>query len=216
MKSSELKQVSFFSELSELKLEKLLVKFCQKQFLKNQVIFQEGDPGNELFIVTEGKVKIFRLYPDGREITLAVLKPFNYFGEFSLLDRLPRSAGAVAVENTILHVLEKHSFDEFLKENSQASLEILKAMSIMIRKTNDRIESLSFRDSKGRLASKLLEMSKNGTHSVSATHQELSEMIGTARETVTRSLNFFEKNNILKLERAGISILLPSELEKYL
>ncbi len=216
MKASDLKQVSFFSELSEIKLEKLFAKFYQKPLLKNRLIFQEGDAGNELFIVTEGKVKIFRLYPDGREMTLTVLKPYDYFGEFSLLDGLPRSAGAAAIENTILYVLEKHAFKEFLKENLQASLAILKAMSLMIRKTNDRIESLSFQDSKGRLAARLLEMSRNGAVPVSATHQELSEMIGTARETVTRSLNFFEKNKILKLERSGISILDISELEKYL
>lgn len=212
IEAKELKTVPIFSELSEARLEKLFSKFRKTKVKRNTMVIQQGEAGRELFILAEGKIKIFLSYPDGREVTLTTLQPRDHFGELSLLDNLPRSASARTLETSLLYTLDKDSFNEFLDENPEAIAAILAAMSRMVRRLTDQVHSLSFQDVRGRVARKIFEMAQSEMTAV--THQELADMVGAARETVTRAINFFEEKKIIQMDRKGILLLAPDELAK--
>lgn len=217
-----LKNVSIFSQLPQGRLAKLLEKLRRRTVKKNTLLFQTGDPGTELFILDEGKIRIFLSHPDGREMTLTVLEPYEYFGELTLLDGLSRSASAITLETSTLFSLSKEAFHEFLAENPAAIYGLLKASSLLIRRLTDQVQSLSFHDVRARVARKILEMAQKGSRKgngveipFSVTHQDLANMVGSARESVTRAINFFEEKGMLKMDRKSILLVSPGDLEKF-
>src|SRR5690606_25383107 len=137
---------------------------------------------------------------DGREKTLALLGEGEFFGEMALLDEGPRSAIAQALEKTTLLTLLRSDFDDFLARNAAASRQIIKVLSSRLRETNAQVMDIVFRDVRGRVATALLKLSD--LHGVPCpmgqkidlklTHQELANLVGTARETVTRVLAEFQ------------------------
>jgi CRP/FNR family transcriptional regulator len=210
-----LKTIPIFSELPDSRLEALFEKLKRNELKRNTCIFLEGEPGKEFFIVAKGKVKIFLSSPEGREVTLTFLEPPQFFGELSLLDDLPRSASARTVGSSILYSLRKESFQNFLTEYPQAALRILKTTTEMVRRLTEQVHSLVFKDVQGRVAKKILDLSKKQI-GIKFTHQELANMIGSARETVSRVILNLEEKRVLKINRDGIQILQIHELEKLL
>ncbi len=206
MDSKDLKVIPIFSELSEARLTKLFLKFKTFGAKRGTLLIQEGDPGKELFIVGKGTVKIFLSNADGREATLNLLKPYDYFGELSLLDNLPRSASAITLEPSTLYTLDKAAFHQFLRENPEGASAILKATSLMVRRLTEQVHSLSFQDVQGRVLKKISELYRN-QDPITTTHQELAEMIGTARETVTRAIRSLEQKKKIRVDKTGIHVI---------
>jgi CRP/FNR family transcriptional regulator len=192
-------------------LEKLLTS---RTVSRGHVVFSEGDPGDRLFIVTEGKVKITRAAADGRENLIAVLGPGEMFGELSLFDPGPRTASVSAVTDATLASLDHDDLRPVLLERPGVGVELLRALAQRLRRTNDAMADLVFTDVPGRVAKALLELAAkfgvveaDGTrvrHDL--TQEELAQLVGASRETVNKALSEFAHRGWLRIE--GRSVLL--------
>ena len=181
---------------------------------RGHVVFAQGDPGNRLFVVLDGKVKISRFAPDGREATLALLGPGELFGELSLFDPGPRMATATAVTDATLASLDHAELRPWLRARPEVAEQLLGALARRMRRTNEAMSDLVFSDVPGRVAKALLDLAERfGTEEGRGvrvrhglTQEGLAELVGASRETVNKALADFAARGWLRL--AGRSVLL--------
>ncbi len=200
-----LHRVPLFSELDDRELACLerLVKTSQVD--KKNIIVQEDDPGDSLFIVLEGMVKISSYTADGKEVVLALLGKGAFFGEISLLDRQPRSATVTTMEPTRLAQISRRDLDPLLLEQPQITLKLLTEVVARLRKTSRVLERISSMDVPHRLYAYLIDfcqrfgqLLEDGKYDVVLpTHQLMADQLSTSRETVSRAISMLKKEGIL-------------------
>ncbi|WP_376795012.1 Crp/Fnr family transcriptional regulator [Thermogemmatispora sp.] len=217
-----LKQVSSFAELPDEDLRELMAVAKKRTFRPGEVIFHRDDPGQVLYIIKEGKVKIVINSPDGQEIALVIFGKGEYFGEFALLDGLPRSADAVAMERVECYTLLRDDFHRVLLKNPRIAIHMLEALSRRLRNTDKMIEDLIFLDVYGRVAKKLLELAElHGVPTedgiridIRLTQQDLASMVGASRESVNKVLGFFSGKGYISTDHHRITLRRPAELKE--
>src|SRR6266571_2087622 len=155
-----LKQVNIFKGLDDQEVHDLMSVAKKRTFRSGEVIFHRDDPGPVLYIIKEGKVKICLISPDGQEISLVVFGKGEYFGEFSLLDGLPRSTDAIALENVECYAIQRGDFHNVIMRNPKIALQVLEVLVKRLRTTDQQVEDLIFLDVYGRVAKKLLELAE--------------------------------------------------------
>jgi CRP/FNR family transcriptional regulator, cyclic AMP receptor protein len=211
-----LQQVPLFSGMEKEDLEMLGKYLHHKHMSKQQVLFQQGDPGDEFLIVTKGSVKVEVVNPDGKELTLAILKPYQFLGELALLDDSPRSANAIALDDGELLSLRKRDFLHVVNEFPRMFLPITKQLTRRVRVLTDDIASMAFLDSFTRTARKLVNLAQDlgvkdtetqVTIPQALTHQELANLVGTTRETITKVLNDMKTRHLITIQGHKITIL---------
>jgi CRP/FNR family transcriptional regulator len=178
-------------------------------------VFQEGDTGDRLFIVLDGKVKISRTASDGRENLLTVLGPSEMFGELSLFDPGARTATATAVTDSTLASLDHDDLRPLLYEQPGVAAQLLRALAQRLRRTNELMADLVFSDVPGRVAKALLDLSeKFGDDEPDGmrvrhdlTQEELAQLVGASRETVNKALSDFANRGWLRLEGRTVLLL---------
>jgi CRP/FNR family transcriptional regulator, cyclic AMP receptor protein len=220
--TSYFKQVSFFADLPEEELQALSSITKRRTFRSGEVIFHRDDPGQVLYMIKDGKVKICIISPDGQEVSLAVFGKGEYFGEFALLDGLPRSTDAVALERVECYSLQRSDFHNTIQKNPKIAILILEALSKRLRNTNQMVEDLIFLDVYGRVAKKLLELAEaHGTKAddgiridVRLTQQELASMVGASRESVNKVLGYFTDKNFISTDKHRITIHNTNDLKR--
>ena len=220
--TSYFKQVSIFSDLPEEDVRTLTSVAKRRTFRSGEVIFHREDPGQVLYMIKEGKVKICIISPDGQEISLAVLGKGEYFGEFALLDGLPRSSDAVALEKVECYTLQRSDFQNAILKNPKIAILVLEALTKRLRKTDQMIEDLIFLDVYGRVAKKLLELAD--THGVKVddgiridvrlTQQELASMVGASRESVNKVLGYFTDKDFISTDKHRITLHRIADLKR--
>ena len=216
------KQVSFFADLSEEEIQALSSATKRRTFRSGEVIFHRDDPGQVLYMIKEGKVKICIISPDGQEVSLTVFGKGEVFGEFALLDGLPRSADAVALEKVECYTLQRSDFQNAILKNPKISILVLEALSKRLRNTNNMVEDLIFLDVYGRVAKKLLELADaHGVKTeegvvidVRLTQQELASMVGASRESVNKVLGYFTDKNFISTDKHRITIHNTNDLKR--
>ncbi|MBM7530549.1 Crp/Fnr family transcriptional regulator [Brevibacterium luteolum] len=193
-----------------------LLKFMKPRSLRRgTVLFREGDSGNELYIVSTGKLKVGRESPDGRENLLSVVGPGEMIGELTLFDPGTRSTTVTAVSQTELLSLEHNDLMTWLEERPQAAMNLLRALAQRLRRTNDTVGDLVFSDVPGRVAKALLDLAerfgKQGPDGTLVAHdltqEELAQLVGASRETVNKALADFAARGWLRLEARAVVIL---------
>jgi len=182
---------------------------------RGTVLFHEGDPGDSLYVVLTGKVKLGRRSPDGRENLVAVYGPSDQFGELSLFDPGPRTATATVVTEARLAKLPKDALQEWMMERPEIALQLLRVVARRLRRTNAMLADLIFVDVPGRVAKQLLQLAQRfGTldggnlkvkHDL--TQEELAQLVGASRETVNKALADFVQRGWLRLEGKSVVIL---------
>lgn len=209
-----LKQVPMFRSLRPEDCRRIAA-LLQKQILrKGDALFREGDEGNSLYMIIAGKIKIARQSREGDEMILAVLSAGDFCGEMALLDGMPRSADAVAVEETHLYGLNRKDFLGFVMSNETAVKAILSALSRRLRKADDSLEDIFFLNVTARLAKKLIDLAttsglrdgETGYIRLGVTQKELAGMIGTSRESVNKELRALREKNLIDLSSKTILI----------
>jgi len=223
-KKSVLKRVPLFSKIEDKELEKITEISHLKKYRKDEDIFSEGEVGDALYILVSGVVKVFRTSSDGRIKTLALLQKGDFLGEMAILEKEIRSANVRAVEDAEMLVINRRDFEASLTTNPQIAFKIMETLCARLRDADKQIESLTFQNVSGRLVIALLDLAeKHGVQTekgikidMELTHQELSEMVGTAREVVSRILNDFRKTNCIEIEKHYITITDKEELKKML
>jgi len=216
------KQVSFFADLSEEEMQALSSTTKRRTFRSGEVIFHRDDPGQVLYMIKEGKVKICIISPDGQEVSLTVFGKGEVFGEFAILDGLPRSTDAVALERVECYTLQRSDFLNAILKNPKIAILVLEALSKRLRNTNNMVEDLIFLDVYGRVAKKLLELAD--THGIKTdegvlidvrlTQQELASMVGASRESVNKVLGYFTDKDFISTDKHRVTIHNTNDLKR--
>jgi CRP/FNR family cyclic AMP-dependent transcriptional regulator len=180
-----------------------------KQYPKGSVILFEDDPGDSLYIVREGRVKVVLVGEDGREVILGVLGVGEHFGELSLIDDQPRSAHVIAMEDSLLLVLRRDDFRRRVEATPAVAWALLSELSRRLRRADGKIGGLVLLDVPGRIARLLLDFAEEaGSDTIDKplTHQTIAQMIGASRETVSRAMREFQDAGWIGVERRRISV----------
>lgn len=216
-----LKKIPLFSSLKDEELEAIYKVAIIKKFKKDHFILLENEGGDTLFVIITGKVKVTVFSELGKEVIFSILEDGDFFGDMSLLDGNPRSASVVAVEDSEVRMIRRLDFIRILENHPSIALKLLEELTFRLRKADERIESLAFLDVTGRVAGILLQLaSEKGVHLSDGvliksrpTHQELANMIGTTRETVTRVLKQLERKNYIIISGKDITIIDPESFK---
>ncbi len=182
---------------------------------KGETVFVEGEQGDSLYIVLEGKVKIGRRAADGRENMLSVMGPSDMFGELSLFDPGPRTATATVVTDARLASLAHSSLRPWITERPEIAEQLLRVLARRLRRTNDALADLIFTDVPGRVAKALLGLGERfGTEEEGGTRvhhdltqEELAQLVGASRETVNKALADFASRGWLRVDSRAVTIL---------
>jgi CRP/FNR family cyclic AMP-dependent transcriptional regulator len=222
IETSYLKQVTIFAGLSDEDLSELTAVARRRTFRAGEVIFHREDPGQVLYVIKEGKVKICLISPDGQEISLVVFGKGEYFGEQALLDGLPRSADAIALERVECYTLQRSDFHKAIMKNPKIAIKVMEVLSKRLRNTDQQVEDLIFLDVYGRVAKKLVELAEmhgvpvaDGTRiDVRLTQQELASMVGASRESVNKVIGYFVDKQFISTDKQRITIHRVSDLKR--
>lgn len=215
-----LKGVSIFSIMKYKELSALCDLLLEKSFPENTLVFNQEDPGDSLFVICSGRVKVVLYGEGGREVTLASFGKGDFFGEMSLLDDMPRSANVVTLEESCLLILKRNAFKRYLVKHPTTAITIMAELSRRLRRADEIIGNLALLDVFGRVARLFADLGdKNGEKTNEGfvifdrpTHQDIANMVGTSRETISRTLNEFQKRRLLKIEGKKI-VLQPRFFE---
>jgi CRP/FNR family transcriptional regulator, cyclic AMP receptor protein len=215
-----LRSVPIFSELTEADFSSLAKVANRRRYPKDSVVFFENEQGDFFFMILEGRIKVTILGDDGREVILSLLGSGDFFGEMALLDNEPRSATAIAVEDTELLSLHRNDFQSVLSDNRSITMGLIKVLTARLRRANHQISTLALLDVYGRVARVIVDMAREEGRRLKdgriafrrATHQEIANRIGTTRETVTRMLKDLERQGMIHIE--GREIIVQPDFEK--
>lgn len=204
-----------FRELDDEAAAALRASMVEVHLNRGEVLFKEGDTGDRVYVVIEGKVKLGRTSVDGRENLLAILGPGQMFGELSLFDPGPRSATVTAVTDTVLLGLGHEDLLPWLTGRPEVARGLLAQLAARLRRSNDTVADLVFSDVPGRVAKALLELSRRfgapaeGGVRVAhdLTQEELAQLVGASRETVNKALADFVARNWIRLEQRSVVLL---------
>lgn len=211
-----LASIPFFAGLDATSLERVGRGIRTRRFRRGEVIFHQGDPGDALFIVSVGAIKITLPSETGEEAILTTLRPGDVFGELALLDGAPRSASATAIEPTETFVLPRDRFRELLDTEPAVRDALLASLAAELRRLTNHVEELHFLDITGRLASRLARLATEaGTRQPDGgirlnspvTQGDLAAMIGCTRQSVNKLLGMFTDDGLIRLDRDRIVVL---------
>ena len=215
-----LRTVPIFSDLTDQDIASLGRLSIRKHYPKDTVIFFENEEGDFFFMILEGRIKVTILGDDGREVILSLLGPGDFFGEMALLDNEPRSATAIAVEDSELLSLHRTDFQSVLADNKSITVGLIRVLTSRLRKANHQISTLALLDVYGRVARVIVDMAREEGRRLKdgriafrrATHQEIANRIGTTRETVTRMLKDLERQGLIHVE--GKEMVVQPDFER--
>jgi CRP/FNR family transcriptional regulator/CRP/FNR family cyclic AMP-dependent transcriptional regulator len=214
--------VPLFAGLQPEQIASLESMTQRRWFKRGEVIFHKGDPGDTLFVIVQGQVRIVLPAESGEEALLAVLDEGEFFGELALIDEEPRSATCIAAEATETLMLHRDAFARALGAHPGLAIHVLKILSRRLRDADEFVEDAIFLDVPGRLAKKLLQLAETygrpgprGTIiGLRLTQQELATMVGATRESVNKHLRAYRTRGILDIEHQHIIILKPTDLAR--
>ncbi|GAA2081221.1 Crp/Fnr family transcriptional regulator [Aeromicrobium halocynthiae] len=222
MTDDVLRRAPLFSGLDDEAAGALDASMTPLTLRRGEVLFNEGDDGNQLYVVTDGKIKLGRTSPDGRENLLAILGPSQMFGELSFFDPGPRSATATAVTDVDVRSLGHEALSPVLREHPDVAMALLNQLAGRLRRTNEVVGDLVFSDVPGRVAKALLDLASrfgrkadDGVHvNHDLTQEELAQLVGASRETVNKALADFASRGWLRLEPRSVVILDLERLQR--
>jgi CRP-like cAMP-binding protein len=211
-----------FAGLDDEAASALLGSMSRTRLERGDVLFREGDQGDRLYVIGEGKIKLGRTSKDGRENLLAIQGPGELFGELSLFDPGPRTATASAIAETQLLGLGHEDLNDYLAGRPAVATAMLAALARRLRRTNDILADLVFTDVPGRVAKALLDLSTRfGRRSEDGvlvahdlTQEELAQLVGASRETVNKALADFASRGWLRLEARAVLLLDVERLKR--
>lgn len=215
--SGFLASIPLLSGLDRAELARFADMTRERSYPKGSVILFEDDPGDSLFLVKNGRVKVVLIGEDGREVILGILTVGDHFGELSLIDGHPRSAHVIAMDDAQLIVLRREDFRRRVEESPRVAWALLVEISRRLRRADEQIGSLVLLDVDGRIARLLLDASaESGSATIEKrlTHQTIAQMIGASRETVSRAMREFQDNGLISVQRRQISIANRAGLER--
>jgi CRP-like cAMP-binding protein len=209
-KATRIAQVPLFAGLEMSEVEILSASAVEKRYAAGDTLFHEGEPCEGIFLVTQGRVKIFKTSPSGREITLAVESAPSSVAEVPLFDGGVYPASVAAIDSVGTAFIHTRDFQRVCREHPDVSLKMLTAVGKRLRQLVQIIELVTFGSVRQRLAGVLLEFweeAKADAFALKSTHQELASRLGTVREVVSRNMSRFQNEGLIKIAGRNIAIL---------
>ncbi|MDR3536488.1 MAG: Crp/Fnr family transcriptional regulator [Acetobacteraceae bacterium] len=221
MKRAALLASPLFEAMQPAEIDTVLQMATERRVRRGQTIFQKGEDGTSMMAVLQGRVRISAVSLEGKEVTLNVINPGDVFGEIALLDGKPRSADAVAVDDTLVLVLERRVVLPFLKANPDLLLRLLAVMCDRLRRTSVALEEIALFELPVRLARVLGQLADDyGRPSALGTRidfklsqRDLSTLVASSRESVNKQLRAWQKDGLLELDGGYIVLRRPAELK---
>ena len=220
---SGLKKVDLFSHLEESELI-VLVRLAEfQEYKQGEIIFFEGEPGEAMYVIEKGKVKILKDNLEGKEQILNVVEKGDVFAEVVIFDDRPYPATAQTVEDSLIAAIKKESFDQMLYLNPQIAVKMMKLMGKRLREAQGKIADLALKNTDKRVLSTICKLArKHGRElsdnkvkiELSLTHQQLANMVGCSRETVSRILSKFKKKGLIDFDKSYIIVNNLGQLEE--
>ena len=216
------RRAPLFTALDDAAAASLRASMDTVKIAKGSILFKEGDDGEHLYVIIEGKLKLGTSSGDGRENLLSILGPGEMFGELSLFDPGSRTSTATAVTDAKLHSLSHEKVIPWLKQNPEVSLQLLARLAQRLRRTNEAVGDLVFSDVPGRVAKALIDLGdrfgKTTAEGLLVNHdltqEELAQLVGASRETVNKALADFAGRGWLKLDGRSVLITDVERLSK--
>jgi CRP/FNR family transcriptional regulator/CRP/FNR family cyclic AMP-dependent transcriptional regulator len=210
-----LRRVPLFAELEEDELEQLSSVVREHHYRKNVTIFHIDDPGNAMFVIKNGLVKVTIEDEAGREMIIRMLYSTDFFGDMALVDGLPRSATVTTQESSDVLIIHRDQFLHIAHQYPKILLNMAGVLSRRLRASDELIRSLAFFDVYGKVARVLLSLAMDKGRTTDEgmvidlrlTQQELAELAGMSRETMTRTLRAFQRAGVVRVESGVITIL---------
>jgi len=209
-----LKKIPLLAELGPEALARMAERVEQREVRRRDVIYLPGDPGSSLFFVNGGRVKISKVTRDGKALTLNYCGPSELFGESCLVDGGPREEMAEAMENAMITEVERGDYERLIQHHATLGYRMTRLLAKRRLELENKLETLVFRDVTSKLAELLLQLAEEygvddarGTLvALKITHQELANLIGSTRETVSLTLSQFKKKNLICTEGRKVII----------
>jgi len=222
MEYKVLKNVPLFADLKDEILEKIFTLMQKRHYKKGTIILMEEEFGDTLFVLNRGSVKVTRVSEDGREVILAIMGPGDFFGEMSIFDGENRSANVITLEDSEVFVLKRGDFLDLLERFPQIAITLLQVMASRLRRSDQQIEGLSLSDAENRVAMCLLRLAedlgviKSGRVVIENMpyQQDVANMAGTSRETVSRMLTLLQRKGFIQKRGRRLEILNYDEFVK--
>ena len=219
MISEFLKNINIFNDLSDSALKNIEDSFVLRKYPKGSMIILEEEYGDIVFLVKKGTIKITRVNDEGKEVILSLMGVYDIVGELSIIDGEARSANVLAQEACELYAITREDFLEILKNNFEVSLALMGELASRIRKSDQHIEALSLSDAEHRIGVSILNLAEEmgiiRQGRVTIEHlpfqQDIANMSGTSRETVSRILKLFEDKNMLS--KSGHKLIIPNYID---
>jgi CRP/FNR family cyclic AMP-dependent transcriptional regulator len=214
-----IRDVPLLARLPDADLQALASRGRIRRFAAGAVVFREGDAGDGLYVLVEGRVRLTMLSGAGGEAILASLGRGECLGEMALFDGKPRSTTATAAEATKTFMVSRDDFVAWVSERPAAALALLETLSLRLRRANEHMTDLVFLDLSQRLAKELVRLAAaDGAHRaarIQVTQSELASMLGVSRESVNKQLNQFAREGWIKLSRGAVTILDATALRQF-
>ena len=210
-----LSRAGIFQGVDPVAVQNLIEQMETVRFPRGTTIFEEGEPGDRLYIITSGKIKLARHAPDGRENLLTVMGPSDMFGELSIFDPGPRTSSAVCVTEVTAATMNSEMLKQWVADHPAIAQQLLRVLARRLRRTNANLADLIFTDVPGRVAKTLLQLANRfGVQEGGAlrvnhdlTQEEIAQLVGASRETVNKALATFAHRGWIRLEGKSVLIV---------
>lgn len=211
-KLSVLRKHPIFADLEADAFDQLCRYARHTTLKRGSTLFSKGDPGNSLYAVISGTVKMSVSSPDGRNAILNIIGPGEIFGEMALLTGHARSADAIANSSCELFIIDRREFIPFVKSQPTLAMKFIELLCERLRQTSDQVEQIILQNLPGRLASALLRLTEKHKaepqgRTIAITQQEISEMVGMTRESINKQLRAWASRDWVRLEHGAIVVL---------
>lgn len=218
-----LQRIPFFAQLAPAELEALAQAVVVARYRKNQVLFVEGEPSHSLYFICAGRVKVYRVSPDGREQILHLLDDGDPISVVPFFDGDPYPANAEVLTDSEIAFIRFEDFERIARANPGILLQMLRVLARRLRRAQEEIASLALKSVAGRMAARLLDLAERQGELVDdgiqidlqLSRQELGHLIGASRETVTRVLHQFQREDAIRLDGSRIVIRKPLLLQSW-
>jgi CRP/FNR family transcriptional regulator/CRP/FNR family cyclic AMP-dependent transcriptional regulator len=211
-----LQKIPLFQALSPRQLQSISQDVQPRHFKRGAIIFREGDPGQLIYLVQSGQVRIYVNGLNGSETSVILFgRPGDMFGELAVIDGLPRSATAVALDKTSLYTISRENFRQHMLHNPQLALNFMKELTHRVRYNTRQMDSLATLPVSQRLARKLLELAQDYGRieadsviiDMAMTQTDLASLIGATRESTNKCLCDFRERCLIWFEHGRITVL---------
>lgn len=210
-----LEKISLFSGFDAEEIREIYENSKKRTYTAGSIIVYQGDPGEVIFLILEGRVKVVVTHAKGREIILNTLGGGDYFGEMSVFDQLPRSATVVAMEDCRFLIITREAIIGLVRKDPRIAIKMLLVMSERIRAANEQISSLAHLDVRGRVAGMLLNLFRKSDKATREGYplirrpamKEMAGMVGASRETVSRVLADLSREGVIRSTRDRIVLI---------